>query len=294
MKAMIFAAGLGTRLRPYTLTTPKALVPVAGVPMLDRIVAKLRAAGIDDIVVNAYHFADQIVARAADLGFAVSLEEGAPLETGGGIRHAAPLLASVPTHSAVPTTSASQSSSAVLTTSAPQSYSAAPTPSAAPTHSAVPTPSAAPTPEGRFLVHNVDILSNLSIPDFIASARPEALATLLVVDKPADRYLLFREESGILRLVGWTNVKTGEVKSPYPDLDPDSCRRLSFCGVHLISEAVFPLMASWPDAFGIIDFYLSVCANYPVHGVLQPGLRLVDIGTPETLVSPEALALAAL
>ena len=60
MKAMIFAAGLGTRLRPLTDTMPKALVSVGGVPMLQRVLCKLRDAGIDSFVVNVHHFAEQI------------------------------------------------------------------------------------------------------------------------------------------------------------------------------------------------------------------------------------------
>ena len=60
MKALIFAAGLGTRLRPLTHRMPKALVPVAGVPMLQRVLFKLRDAGIDSFVVNVHHFAEQI------------------------------------------------------------------------------------------------------------------------------------------------------------------------------------------------------------------------------------------
>ena len=61
MKAMIFAAGLGTRLRPFTLRHPKALVPVDGVPMLQRVIERVAAAGITDIVVNIHHFGQQIV-----------------------------------------------------------------------------------------------------------------------------------------------------------------------------------------------------------------------------------------
>ena len=60
MKALIFAAGLGTRLKPLTDTMPKALVPVGGKPLLRHVLDKLIAAGYDDIVINVHHFADQI------------------------------------------------------------------------------------------------------------------------------------------------------------------------------------------------------------------------------------------
>ncbi|MBP5336500.1 MAG: nucleotidyltransferase family protein [Bacteroidales bacterium] len=234
MKALIFAAGLGTRLRPITDTMPKALVPVGGVPMLERVLCKLRDAGIDSFVVNVHHFAEQIEAFLASHDFgvpvAISREEREPLETGGGIRHAAPLLAST---------------------------------------------------EGRFLVHNVDILSNLDIRWLLAQDDPSNLATLLLIDAPADRYLLFDEE---MRLVGWTNVRTGEVKSPFlPDFDPARYRRYSFCGIHIVSEAVFEKMAAWPEKFSIIDFYLSECTAGSIRGVVAQELRLIDIGSPEKL-----------
>ena len=61
MRAFIFAAGLGTRLKPFTDNHPKALVPVGGVPMLQRVILKLKDAGISDIVVNVHHFASQII-----------------------------------------------------------------------------------------------------------------------------------------------------------------------------------------------------------------------------------------
>ncbi|HMM17037.1 MAG TPA: sugar phosphate nucleotidyltransferase, partial [Petrimonas sp.] len=61
MKAMIFAAGLGTRLKPLTDTMPKALVPVAGKPLLWHTIQKLKAAGFDEIIINVHHFAEQII-----------------------------------------------------------------------------------------------------------------------------------------------------------------------------------------------------------------------------------------
>ncbi|MDE6634693.1 MAG: NTP transferase domain-containing protein, partial [Bacteroidaceae bacterium] len=59
MKAMIFAAGLGTRLKPLTDTMPKALVPVGGRPLLEILLEKLEREGFDDIVINVHHFADK-------------------------------------------------------------------------------------------------------------------------------------------------------------------------------------------------------------------------------------------
>lgn len=95
---MIFAAGLGTRLRPLTDDVPKALVPVAGVPMLERVAARLVDAGADRLIVNAHWLGDQVRAFVESRdGFGVETivvrEPGdAPLETGGGLRNAAPLL----------------------------------------------------------------------------------------------------------------------------------------------------------------------------------------------------------
>lgn len=60
MKAMIFAAGLGTRLKPITDTLPKALVPVCDTPLIEHVCRKLKAAGIDKAVVNVHHFADKL------------------------------------------------------------------------------------------------------------------------------------------------------------------------------------------------------------------------------------------
>lgn len=96
MDAMIFAAGLGTRLAPLTDRMPKALVPVGGVPMLERVARRLIAAGADRLIINTHHFAEQIVAFVSERsGFGVEVrfspEPEAPLETGGGLRRAATL-----------------------------------------------------------------------------------------------------------------------------------------------------------------------------------------------------------
>ena len=92
--AFILAAGLGTRLRPLTLQTPKPLLPVRGRPMLDHALAHVRRYGHSDVIVNAYHLSEQIVAWAADKpGVTVVVEAPAVLGTGGGLRNARHLLA---------------------------------------------------------------------------------------------------------------------------------------------------------------------------------------------------------
>lgn len=97
MNALIFAAGLGTRLKPLTDTLPKALVPIAGKPLLQWQIERLRAAGITNIVVNVHHFADKIIeAIQANEGWGCSVqvsdERDCLLETGGGLRKAKGLL----------------------------------------------------------------------------------------------------------------------------------------------------------------------------------------------------------
>lgn len=96
---MIFAAGLGTRLKPLTDTMPKALVPLAGKTLLQWQIEKLKAAGITDIVVNVHHFPDQIIDYLRENNqfgchIQVSDERDMLLETGGGLRKAQPLLTS--------------------------------------------------------------------------------------------------------------------------------------------------------------------------------------------------------
>ena len=96
---MIFAAGLGTRLKPLTDTMPKALVPLAGKTLLQWQIEKLKAAGITDIVVNVHHFADKIIDYLRENNYfgchiQVSDERNMLLETGGGLRKAQPILTS--------------------------------------------------------------------------------------------------------------------------------------------------------------------------------------------------------
>lgn len=90
---MILAAGFGTRLMPHTKNKPKALVKVAGKPMIDIIIRKLIRSGYDSIVINVHHFAEQIIAyvnsrRYADCTITFSIEKDKILDTGGGVKFA--------------------------------------------------------------------------------------------------------------------------------------------------------------------------------------------------------------
>ncbi len=100
MKAMILAAGIGERMRPLTDHTPKPLLQVAGVPLLEHHIRRLAKAGFGELVVNVSHLAEQIIDYCGDgshwdLSIRYSREE-APLETAGGIHRALPLLGGQP------------------------------------------------------------------------------------------------------------------------------------------------------------------------------------------------------
>ena len=270
MKAMIFAAGLGTRLKPLTDTMPKALVPICGQPLLYHVIDKLVKAGYDRIVVNVHHFPDQIIdfLKAHDFGVRIDVSDERDYlrETGGGIRYAQPLLTDFSTPPSAPLE---------MTGEGPLSF----------------RPSEASGEIFRqepFLVHNVDIVSNLDLKWFREQHRAEALATLVVSKRKTQRYFLFDEEN---RLRGWTNLATGEVRSPYKDIDPEKCRKLAFSGIHLISPEIFNAFErlQMGDRFSIVDFYLKACAEYPIYGVVPPEFTMVDVGKFATLPEAESI-----
>jgi MurNAc alpha-1-phosphate uridylyltransferase len=232
MQAMIYAAGLGTRLKPLTDYKPKALVEVGGKPLLEHVITRLKEAGTSKIVVNVHHFSNQIVDYLKEnhnfgLDISISDETDMLLDTGGGLKKAAPLFSS----------------------------------------------------ESPILIHNVDILSNVDLTKFYA-LHQDCDAVLLVSQRVTKRYLLFDSE---MNLKGWTNIETGEVKSPYPDLDVSKLSKFAFSGIHLFSPHLFPLMDEFPDKFGIIDFYLKVCSKANIKGYMKSDLKLMDVGKQETL-----------
>lgn len=232
MQAMIFAAGLGTRLKPLTDSIPKALVEVGGQTLLQRTIERLKACGVNSMVINVHHFAPAIVEYLRDNNnFGVEIEVSDEtcylLDTGGGLKKAANL----------------------FKTSA------------------------------NVLIHNVDIISNVDLKTFY-NHQGQCDALLLVSQRQTKRYLLFNDD---MRLVGWTNVETGEVRSLYPNLNPQNCKKLAFAGIHSFSPKLFARMDNYPDKFGIIDFYLDQCAQHDIRGYEQHNLQLLDVGKLNTL-----------
>jgi N-acetyl-alpha-D-muramate 1-phosphate uridylyltransferase len=97
-KAMVLAAGYGTRLKPLTDRMPKPLIPVAGKPMIEYALDRLKAYGIEEVIINVSHLKEQLAAYVSTCrGLTIKLsEEAEPLETGGGLKKALPLLGNDP------------------------------------------------------------------------------------------------------------------------------------------------------------------------------------------------------
>lgn len=241
MKAFIFAAGMGTRLKPLTDTMPKALVPVNGTPLLELLLLKLKRAGFTDIVINVHHFAHQIIdfLQAKDnfgLQISCSYEREGLLDTGGGLKFARPLIGN----------------------------------------------------QEPFLIHNVDILSNVDLQALYQQhLENKSAATLLVSQRDTQRYLLFNQEH---RLTGWHNRATDEVRTIYRPQEVITDTHLAFSGIHVVSPEVLDAMEDWPAVFSITPFYLESCERLVIKGIEMENLRLMDVGKMETLDQANAFA----
>jgi NDP-sugar pyrophosphorylase family protein len=234
MKAMIFAAGMGTRLKPLTDTIPKALVPVGGKPLLQHIIEKLKRFGFNEIIINIHHFGQQIIDfvqenNSFDIRIEFSDEREQLLDTGGGIKKAAWFF----------------------------------------------------DDNKPFLVHNVDILSNIDLQElYHFHLKNNTIATLLCSIRQTSRYLLFDTDN---HLRGWINTKTGEVKSPIHSIDPFDYQHAAFSGIQILSPAIFSYMASFEEKFSTIDFYLSICDKANLTAFIPNNQQVFDVGKIDTL-----------
>ncbi|MCQ2225292.1 MAG: nucleotidyltransferase family protein [Paludibacteraceae bacterium] len=238
MKAMIFAAGLGTRLKPITDTIPKALVPVGGKTLLEHVITKLANQGFDEMIVNVHHHADKIIDFLKEnknfgLHIEISDERDLLLDTGGGIRKAAHFFN-----------------------------------------------------DGEpFLIHNVDILSDADLAELYQIHKESGNdATLLVKERETSRYLYFDETK---HLKGWMNTKTGEIKSPFADFEPERENKFAFSGIHVLSPTIFEFMKDYPAKFPIMDFYIENAALAHIGYHLNNNLRMIDVGKLDSLKEAE-------
>ena len=161
--------------------------------------------------------------------------------------------------------------------------------------------------EEPILIHNVDILDNVDYGWLARQHQPDEDAVLVVSRRKTKRYLLF---DSAMRLMGWKNIETGEVKSPFQWLresdftiddnlqvvaQPNSSlftlhsslQAFAFSGIHSFSPRLFSLMDRFPDRFAIIDFYLSICHRSHIVGLIKDDLQVLDVGKLDSLERAE-------
>ena len=255
MQAMIFAAGLGTRLKPLTDTLPKALVPLAGKTLLQWQVEKLKAAGITDIVVNVHHFPDMIIdyLRQHDYfgcNIQVSDERDMLLETGGGLRKA----------------------EAMFRSSGVQEFRSS---------------------EEGILVCNVDILSNIDIPTLLQAYNPEEMGVVVVSERDTQRYLLFNEENRLCGWtnIATGEVKGEEAIRRLGD---EAMKKLAFSGMQVLNPRVFDCMdeivEKKGEKFSLIDLYLNIAEKEILRAYIPENYRMMDVGKIAQLSEAEEFA----
>ena len=238
MKAMILAAGLGTRLRPLTKNVPKALVEINGSPILEIIILQLKSYGFSDIIINIHHHYNQVIdfLRANDnfgVNIQISDEKDKILDTGGGIKKASWFL----------------------------------------------------NDNKPFLVHNVDVISDINLKDmYDFHCKRHPLATLAVKDKDSSRSLVFDHS---YRLFGWENSSTGESRI-VSALEKSDKTNIGFCGIHVIDPEIFQHMNS-NDKFSIITTYMNVSLEHPIIGYPVEQNLWMDIGSFVKLEHAQAI-----
>jgi mannose-1-phosphate guanylyltransferase len=212
MKAMILAAGLGTRLKPLTDNRPKALVELSGRTLLEITLSRLRSFGVTEVIINVHHFAEMVIDYLkSNNNFGMRIEisrEDVLLDTGGGLKKAAWFFL--------------ENSSRL---------------------------------DEPFLLHNVDVISNIDLSRMLQFHKENhPLATLAVQSRETSRPLLFDDH---LQLCGRRAGRDHEpeIVRPSAHLDP-----LAFSGIHVLSPRLLSLLAE-EGVFSIIPSYLRLAAQ---------------------------------
>ena len=255
MKAMIFAAGLGTRLKPLTDNMPKALVPLAGKTLLQWQIERLKAAGITDIVVNVHHFPDMIINYLRENNnfgcrISVSDERDMLLETGGGLRKAKSLLLGVGSRKS------GNSNEPIL-------------------------------------ICNVDILSNIDLPTLLNAYNPDEMGVVVVSERDTQRYLLFDEENRLCGWtnIATGEIRPASLAASPNSL---IASRLAFSGMQVLNPRIFDCMdevvEKKGDKFSLIDLYLHITEKEILRAYIPENYRMMDVGKIAQLSEAEAFA----
>ena len=239
MKAMVLAAGLGTRLQPLTNDRPKALVEINGKTLLQITLAKLQSVGVNEVIVNVHHFGQMVVDYLKAHGnFGMRIEvsyEAVLLDTGGGLKNAAWFFQERDGH-----------------------------------------------PDESFMLHNVDVVSNIDLLKMLqAQAASGALATLAVQQRESSRQLLFDPQG---QLCGRRKVKEGkeELVRPAANLQP-----LAFSGIHVISKRLLGMFTE-AGVFSIIDTYLRLAGScQKIQAFRADNYYWRDLGKPGSIAQAE-------
>lgn len=293
MKAMIFAAGLGTRLKPLTDTMPKALLPIAGKTLIQWQIEQLRQAGICDIVVNVHHLGDRIIRYLhQNNGFgchiAISDERDMLLETGGGLYHARHLLcdgsdepilacnADILSNIRIADLQAAfrpeMMSLLVVSERTTQRYLLF---------------------DNAMRLHGWTNIATGELRPADLQGRVNIVTEYLQPAASQSRANSITEELQPIDLQSRTNIVTGELQ-PTDIQGKTTYRRLAFSGMQILSPAIFDcmdaVMAQKGQKFSLIDLYLSICATHPLYGYLPTDYRMMDVGKIDQLAAATAFA----
>jgi len=251
-KAMILAAGLGTRFKPWTDRHPKALAPVNGKSLLQRNIEYLQQYGIWDIVVNVHHFAPQIIRALADNDgwgslITISDETDQVLETGGGLKKVRPFLESTPFVLMNVDILTDLDLSAMIR----------------------------------------DHFAHCPLATLAVTGRQTSRYFLF---NDQDELRGWRNvKTGQERIVGSGHSgrqhRDGRQEGGYgiSGLHP-----MAFSGIHVIDPAIFPLIRQ-EGKFSMVDVYLDLAENHTISGFDHSQSRLIDVGKPESVAQAEAL-----
>ena len=252
---MIFAAGLGTRLKPLTDTKPKALIPVGGETLLGRTIGRLMTFGYRDFVVNVHHFAKDIEDFVAAQDYAklvrFSDETERLLETGGVLKKAASLF---------------DPNEPILIHNVDILDN---------------------------VDYNWFANQHQADEDAVLLVSRRQTKRYLLFDNGMHLMGWINRETGEIRSpFPWLRnmeLTIGEDLQVISHLLPlpTHLYAFAFSGIHSFSPRLFPLMDRFPDKFSIIDFYLSVCHRSRIMGLVKDDLEMIDVGKLDSLQQAE-------